>query len=602
MLNNKKDKIFTRRIFVLAGLKASLLMALIARLYYLQIVKTSEYKTFSDSNRMRLFLIPPLRGKILDKRGELLAGNRNYYRIIFDKNTSSDTHKVLTKLSEILEIGNEGYQRLLKKLSAHKGAGAVTIYDHLTWKDVAKVEVNAPDLPGVSIDMGQIRDFPTGAISSHVVGYMGPVSENEIKKNPLLNHPDFKIGRDGIERQLEHKLRGMAGVKRMEVNAYGLAVRELSREESVEGKDIKLTLDKRIQEFAGKRLKGLSGCVVVMNVDNGEIVSFVSSPGFNPNEFTYGISQEYWQDLTTNDRKPLINKVLSNQYPPGSTFKLVVALAALKDGYDPNKRIHCPGYMELGRTRFHCWKKEGHGKLDLKQAIMHSCNTYFYNISKSLGIDKIEEMAKKFGFGQQVGIPLTGEKAGLLPSRKWKKKKYNVSWQQGDTLNVGIGQGYMLATPMQLAVMTSRIASGSYVSPTLIANDIIGPTFDMGNIFPKMDIPKRHMNLLRDGMKNVVNVPGGTAYGSRIQTKGLSMAGKTGTSQVISKKGLENIKDKITPEELEKTKNHALFVGYGPIEKPKYSIAVVIEHGGGGSKAAAPVARDIMEQVQKLKI
>ncbi|PIR38746.1 MAG: penicillin-binding protein 2 [Alphaproteobacteria bacterium CG11_big_fil_rev_8_21_14_0_20_39_49] len=602
MLRKKKDKIFSRRIFVLAGLKASLLLGLVARLYYLQIVKTSEYQTFSDSNRIRLFLIPPLRGKILDRQSRILATNRNYYRVIFDKQTKSDSHLVLRKLSEVLEIGESGYQKLVAKLENSKAVGSVTIYEHLTWSDLSKVSVNTPDLPGISIDVGQIRDFPTGAISSHVVGYMGPVSETEIKKNPLLNHPDFKIGRDGIERQLEKDLRGVAGVKKMEVNAYGLPVRELSREESKEGKDVVLTLDRDLQEFVGIRMEGLTGCCVVMNVNNGDILSFVSTPGFDPNEFTYGVSNEYWKELTHNDKKPLINKALSNQYPPGSTFKMVVALTALKEGFSPDKKFYCPGYMDLGKTRFHCWKKEGHGNLDLKQAIMHSCNTYFYNLSKTMDIDNIHAMAAKFGFGKEIGIPLSGEKSGLLPSSEWKRKKYNVAWQKGDTLNVGIGQGYLLATPMQLALMTSRIASGTNVEPSLIAHNVVGPSYEAAKDFSDMGIPKNHLNLIREGMINVVNVPGGTAFGSRIMTKGMSMAGKTGTAQVISKKGLENIKDKITAEELEKTQNHALFVGFGPTEKPKYSIAVVIEHGGGGSKAAAPVARDVMEKVQTLDI
>lgn len=605
MVSHKKDKVFSRRVFALAGLKASLFMTLIARLYYLQIVKTDEYQTISDNNRIRLFLIPPLRGKILDRNLQLLAGNRNYYRVLLDKENTSNHKEILKKLAEVLGFDEEGYKGLVEKLKTQKRPGPAIIYEHLSWNEVAKVEVNAPDLPGISIDVGQIRDFPTGEISSHVIGYMGPVSEEEIKKNPLLNHPDFKIGRDGIERQLEQTLRGEVGIRKMEVNAHGLAVRELSREESKEGQDVRLALDKRVQEFVGKRLaaveivKGLVGCaasVVVVNIHNGDIISFVSNPGFNPNEFTYGVSRKYWKELMNNDKKPLINKALSNQYPPGSTFKPVVALAALKEGFDPNKTYHCPGFFDLGKTRFRCWKKEGHGRLDMKQAIMHSCNIYFYNLAKSLGIDKIEAMAKQFGFGKEVGLEISGEKPGLLPSRSWKKKKYKSSWQLGDSLNVGIGQGYMLSTPIQLAVMASRIASGTMVKPSLLTTDPSAVKF------ANMDIPPEHLNLVRGAMIDVVNTPGGTAYGSRIPTVGLSMAGKTGTSQVISKKGLDSIKDQLAPEELAKTINHALFIGFGPIEQPKYAISVIIEHGGGGSKAAAPVARDVMEQVQKLEI
>jgi penicillin-binding protein 2 len=557
---------------------------------------------FSDKNRMKLFLLPPLRGKILDRWGDLLAGNRDYYRIIFDPQATSDKKAILKKLSEVLGLGEPGYETFLKKLKEHKSKNSVAIYEHLTWKEVAMVEVNAPDLPGVFIDVGQIRYFPTGAISSHIVGYMGPVSEEEINKNRLLNHPDFKIGRYGLEQALEARLRGLAGVRRMEVNAHGLLVRELSREESSPGEDVRLTLDKRLQMFVGKRLEGQSGSAVLLNIHTGDVVSFVSTPGFNPDKFTYGVSSKYWKELNNNYERPLINKAISNQYPPGSTFKLVVALAALKAGIDPGRTIYCPGYVNLGNTRFNCWKKEGHNHMNMKQAIMHSCNSYFYNISKIIGVDPIAQMAEKFGFGQKFGLLLSGEKSGLLPTRDWKKEKYNVSWQQGDTLNVGIGQGYILATPMQLAVMTSRVATGRLVVPNMVLNQTPEQAAFSQNEFADMQIDQKHLSLVREAMSMVVNVPGGTAFGSRITDSQYSMAGKTGTSQVISSEGLKAIKDNLTPEQLKRTNNHALFVGFGPVNNPKYAIAVVIEHGGGGSKAAAPVARDIMHEAQKLDV
>lgn len=598
MLNkNKKIRVFTRRIFVLGALNASLFLSLIARLYYLQIVKSKEYKTFSDSNRIKMVLIPPLRGKIYGRSGELLASNKNFYRILFDPEFSDKNDLVIDKLSQILNFDEAQKQSLADKINKQNSRQTITVHEHLSWKEVAKVEANAPDLPGISIDVGQIRDFTTGAISSHVVGYMGPVSEKEIKANNLLNHPDFKIGRYGIEKSLEQTLRGNAGVKRMEVNAYGLTIRELSREESKPGKDVKLTLHRKIQEFAGERMKGLSGCSIIMDIKNGDIVSFVSSPGFNPNEFTYGVSQEYWNELNSNPKKPLINKGISNQYPPGSTFKLVVALAALKDGVNPNKTIYCPGYVDLGRTRFHCWKEEGHGHMDMKSAIMHSCNSYFYNISKKIGVDNIAEMARKFGLGETLQNVLSNEKTGLVPSRKWKKDKYGVEWQQGDTLNVGIGQGYVLATPLQLVTMVARVASGTAVKPYLLYEEQHKEGFET---FKELDIPQKHLDLVREGMRRVINIPGGTAYGSRIRNSKYTMAGKTGTSQVISKKGLkDNIKN-MTPEEIAMTKNHALFVGYSSVSDPKYAISVVIEHGGGGSAAAAPVARDILLETQKI--
>jgi penicillin-binding protein 2 len=597
MLNkNKKERLFSRRIFVLGGLKASLLMTLIARLYYLQIIKADEFKTFSESNRVKLFLIPPLRGQILDHNGLLLAGNQNFYRVIFDP-TISDNKEVLKRLADFLNFDEEGYQRMLKKLKNNGSKRPFPVYEHLTWEEVAKVEVNTPDLPGVSIDVGQIRYFPTGAISSHLIGYMGPVSEKEIAQNPLLNNPDFKIGKQGIEQAKEQELRGQAGVRKMEVNAHGLSVRELSRESGSPGQDVTLTIDRRLQEFVGKRMQGLTGCVVVLNTNTGDILSFVSTPGFDPSEFTYGVDDVYWKKLLSDDKKPLINKAISNQYPPGSTFKMLVALAALKEKVDPDAKIYCPGFVDLGRTRFHCWKDGGHGHVNMTEAIMHSCNSYFYHTSKRIGVENIAEMARKFGLGKAIGLLLNDEKQGLIPDSAWKKKKYKEEWQTGDTLNVGIGQGYVSATPMQMAMMVTRVATGRAVTPNLIKR----PANEKLPEFEKYDIPEQHFALVREGMRRVVNVQGGTAFGSKIPGDKYSMSGKTGTSQVISKKGLKEVIDQMTEAEKEKTQNHAIFVGYGPVERPKYSIVVLIEHGGGGSKAAAPVAKDVMEYTQMLE-
>lgn len=600
MLNkNKLEKLFARRVLMLSGFKAFLLSSLVGRLYYLQIVKSDQFTTFSDSNRIKLLLIPPLRGKILDRNGLPFAENKNYYRILFDPEVSSDTQKTIRKLTEILNLDESKYNRMLKKIANHTGRNQLLLYEHLTWNELATVEVNSPDLPGISIDVGYIRHFALNNISAHTIGYLGPVSEQEIAKNPLLNHPDFKIGRSGVEKSYESILRGKAGVRKMEVNAFGLQVRELAREESVPGKDVKLSLDKELEDFVGKRLEGLSGSATVIDVATGEVLAMVSSPGFDPNLFTYGVSEEYWQDLLNNTENPLINKSISNQYPPGSTFKIVVALAALKDGIDPSRTEYCPGYINLGRTRFHCWKKGGHGHMNMQQAIMHSCNTYFYYTSKRLGVDKIAQMAKLFGLGAKTDINLSNEKNGLVPTRDWKEKTFNIPWQMGDTLNVGIGQGYMLTTPIQLAIMASRIATGNKVKPVLNPIEIEEDS-SLFKGFEKLDIPENHLNLVRNGMIDVVNTPGGTAFGSKIHSKTFSMAGKTGTSQVISKKGLAMTDDNLSKGEKDKMKTHALFVGFGPTENPRYAISVVIEHGGAGSAAAAPVARDIMEEVQKL--
>lgn len=598
MMNNvlKRNKVFTRRALMLAGIKSALLSTLIGRLYYLQIMKTDEYKTFSDSNRIKLFLIPPLRGNILDRQGSILASNKNYYRILYDPEVSPSTSGLtIARLADLLEMGEEGYYHMLKRLKKHDARSALQLYEHLNWREVVKVEENSTDLPGISIDVGQVRYFPMGNIAPHIIGYLGPVSKAEIERNPLLNHPDFKIGRSGVEKAFEDTIRGKAGVRKMEVNAHGLTVRELSREESIPGKNLTLAIDKRLQEFAGKRLEGQIGSVVILDVTTGEVVTMVSTPGFDPNEVTYGLSSGKWRDLMGDIEKPLINKAISNQYPPGSTFKLAVALAALKDGANPETMYYCPGFMQLGNHRFSCWKKEGHGNLNMRQAIKGSCNVYFFNLAKRLGVDKISEMALKLGLGREQKIGIEGEKNGLVPNRDWKEKKYKEAWQMGDTLNVGIGQGYVLATPLQLSVMTARIASGRAVAPHLQEGKIGDNPFD------RLDIPESHLDIVREGMFMVMNEQGGTAYRSRTDIEGFEMSGKTGTSQVISHKGLASLEN-LTAAQKKRMENHAIFVGFAPFKNPKYSISVLIEHGGAGSAAAAPIGKDVMVELHRVLV
>lgn len=591
----KRSKVFSRRAVVLASIKSTLLATLVGRLYYLQIMKNDEFQTFSDSNRIKLFLIPPLRGHILDRDGRILASNKNYYRVLYDPEASSkNKHLTLARVADLLEIGEEGYFNLLKKVKKHNSRNALILSEHLSWHDVVGIEGNTTDLPGISIDVGQIRYFPLGNISSHIIGYLGPVSQEEIEKNPLLNHPDFKIGRNGSEKAFEDILRGKAGVKRMEVNAHGLTVRELSREESVPGTDLTLAIDKRMQEFATNRLEGEVGSVVIVEIKTGEVVTMVSTPGYDPNEVTYGLSSGKWRDLITNHEKPLINKSISSQYPPGSTFKLAVALAALKDGASPEAVYYCPGFMQLGNHRFSCWKKEGHGNLNMRGAIKNSCNVYFFTLAKKIGVDRIAEMSLKVGYGKDLDIGLDGEKNGLIPTEAWKEKKYKESWQMGDTLNVGIGQGYVLATPLQLAVMAARIASGRKVMPHLQLKPDAEP-------FEKLDIPEEHLKVVRDGMFMVTNEQGGTAYRSRTEIPEFILSGKTGTSQVISHKGLASL-DNLSAAEKKRMENHAIFVGFAPFENPKYAISVFIEHGGAGSAAAAPVGRDVMKELYRLLV
>lgn len=584
-VKSKRRNFITRRVFILGAIKTSLFAAIISRLYWLQIVQSDKYKTYSDSNRIRMTLIPPLRGKILDRNGLPLAINQNYYRILFDPTSTNKRKEIIERVAKLLKLDEENSKIMLKKAASYNSITPLLLYEHLSWSQVAAIEVNMPDLPGVSIELGQRREYTMHEISPHILGYLGPVTQKEIKINPLLNHPDFKIGNHGIEELYENMLRGQAGIRKMEVNAFGLAVNEISRIDAISGKDLKLSLDKKLQEYASKRLDGLSASVVVMDVNDGSLLCVASSPGFDPNRFSYKMTNNYWQKLRQNTKKPLINKALANQYPPGSTFKLVVALAALKEGIDPNINIHCNGYMYLGRVRFGCWRDGGHGSLDMMGAIMHSCNIYFYNLAKKIGVEKIAQMAKNLGLGEVSSLDLPGEKPGLVPNSSWKKNKFKIPWQMGDTLNVGIGQGYVLSTNLQLAKLGARIASGKQVEPKITLDE-------NKNDFSLLDIEDKHLKFVQEGMRRVVNVAGGTAYGSRIISDKYSMVGKTGTSQIVSKKSRSILSDK----NRDLGKNHALFVGFGPVENPRYSISVIVEHGGSGSAAAAPVARDILTQ------
>ncbi len=579
------------------GLKATLFFTLISRLYYLQIIKEKEFKSSSDSNRIRLSLIPPLRGKIIDKNGKDLALNKDYYRIMFDPSVDANIKQSLANLQKILNLSDNDYQIMLKKIKAYSSHRPLILYERLTWEQLSTIEVNIAELPGLSVDVGQMRYFPMIDHTPHVIGYVGAASEEEVKENPLLNHPDFKVGLGGIEQTFEEDLRGTVGIKKVEVNAFGVPVREISRQEPIAGNNVKLTINKDLQEYISERLDGDSASSTVINIKTGEILAISSIPAFDPNLFTYGISHKGWKELIVDENRPLINKALTNQYPPGSTFKLVVAIAGLSQGIDHSQTVFCPGYVVLGGRSFHCWKKEGHGHMNMEDAIKNSCNCYFFTIAKKIGIDVIYDTAHNFGLGQTCDIGITNQQAGRIPSKEWKQKRFGVSWQMGDTLNAGIGQGFVLTTPFQLAIMVSRIASGKKIIPYLSYNALDGGTPE----FKDLKFKPEHLNIVREGMHRVINAQGGTAYASRLKTVDFTMAGKTGSSQVVSRRIDAKEFAKMSEKDLKKLQNHASFVGFAPFENPKYAISVVIEHGGAGSQAAAPVAKDIMTKVIELE-
>ncbi len=473
--------------------------------------------------------------------------------------------------------------------------------ENLTWEQVSKLEVNAPTLPGVSIETGLIRSYPLGKPMAHIVGYVAAVSEDELTGDPLLELPSFRIGKSGVERQYDLALRGEPGNTKVEVNAVGRVIREVSREEGTPGEPLQLTIDAALQHYVYGRLSHeRSATAVVLDVERGEVLALGSYPAFDPSAFTLGLSSDQWGKLVNNPQHPLTNKTIRGTYAPGSTFKMVVALAALEAGIGAGHEVYCPGHMTLGDGRFHCWKRWGHGDMTMIPAIQQSCDVYFYDVAKRVGIDAIAAMANRLGLGEPTGIELPGERPGLIPTKGWKLSYLGESWQMGETLVASIGQGFMLTSPLQLGVMTARLATGKAVTPTLIRNrEALDPDWTPSEP-ADLGIPAEHLRLVHEGMDSVTNDRRGTAYRSRIDIEGMEMAGKTGTSQVRRITMAERAAGVVKNQDLPwRRRDHGLFVCYAPVEEPRYACAVVVEHGGGGSSAAAPIARDIMLEVQR---
>jgi penicillin-binding protein 2 len=587
-------QLLTRRAVVFGAANVAAMGVILGRLGYLQFVRAEEYTTLAEGNRVKLQLLAPVRGLLLDCKGVKLADNQKNFRLFLDTEMTKDARDALKSLAGVIAISDERMAQVLSEAKVARYTPPILIKEHLTWDELSQFEFYRLNYPEVFVDIGQVRYYPSGENASHLIGYVGAVTEAEAKEmneQELARLPDFKIGKSGVEKMLEATLRGTAGVKQTEVNVHGLAVRELSRKEGKPGKDTHLTIDSRLQEYAAARFGSESGAAVVMNVHNGDVLALVSMPGYDPNSFSKGITEKYWGELQANARNPLLNKAIAGQYPPGSTFKLAMALAALDaEMVDPESRIFCDGHFMLGNHSFTCWKPGGHGSVNLHTAIQQSCDVFFYTMAERLGIDRMAAMALKMGLGKITKLGLPGEKPGLVPDDNWKHTRYGQSWQGGDTINVGIGQGYILATPLQLAVMTARIANGGFaVAPRLVAS---GDTHE-----PKpLGLSENTVTAVQEGMNAVTNLPGGTAYGARITDKRFAMAGKTGTSQVrkLLRHGIDQ--NSLPWEE----RHHAWFVGYAPVAAPQYAAAVIVEHGGGGAAAAAPIVRDILLKIQSM--
>lgn len=593
-----RGRTFTRRGLFVGGCKMGMMSVLAGRLYYLQIMRSDEFTTMSEENRIKLQLVAPPRGRMLDRTGLIIAENLENYQLQIDLRFDKDYEAHILRLCTLLNVPQEGLESILKRAQRHRGAAPFLVFEHMNWEDVAKIEINRLDFPSAEIATGQVRHYPLSEHTAHLTGYVGIVSEKEDDKNPLLRLPNFKLGKNGLEKQFEMSLRGKAGIKRLEVNAHGHVVREISKEPSTPGDDLHLSIDARLQEYAVERMGEETGSIVVLDCKTGEVLTYVSLPAYDPNVLSKQIEREYWNELLRDTRAPLLNKGVAGQYPPGSTFKMLVALAALESKVvTPANSFYCPGYVDLGSHRFHCWKREGHGSVDMVGAIAHSCDSYFYQVGQKLGVDRIAEMARKFSLGGLTGVDLPGEKPGLIPDQAWKKRRFkNQPWLTGETFNTAIGQGYVLTTPLQLAVMTAILANGgNRIRPTLLKRSRHAQLSEP--LYESIGVDPDNLKVVLDGMNAVTNVPGGTAYGKRIPDEDFQMAGKTGTAQV---KRIVRVGSKAQKENRREFKHHAWFVAFAPVHAPRYAACVLVEHGESGSGTAAPIARDILLKAKEL--
>lgn len=593
----KRTGVFTRRALLIGGAQAGVLGLLGVRLYQTQITDGLRYETLSDKNRVSARLVAPPRGRILDRFGTVVAGNELNWRALLLVEQAGELEATLDAFGRIVALDDRDRARVERELRVRRRFIPVTVREFLSWEEMARIEVNAPDLPGILVDLGATRLYPFGPALAHVVGYVAPPDEADAKEDAMLSLPGIRVGRAGMERAQELPLRGKAGAVQMEVNAVGRVIRELDREEGTPGMDLGLTLDVDLQQKVLARLGSESASAVVLDARNGEVLAMGTNPSFDPSLFNSGVSEAQWVEWTSNRRAPLINKAVAGLYPPGSTFKMAVAMAGLESGtLRQGDYLSCPGHIDVGDTRFHCWRKGGHGSLDVRGGLMHSCDVFFYQVALKTGIDRIAAAANRLGIGVDLGIELPGARRGLMPTRAWRRS-HGHPWQLGDTVSCGIGQGYIQTTPLALATYCARIATGRAVEPhlTRTIGNAMQPGARAGD-WPALGLHEHHLQACRQGMWAVVNAPGGTAPGARLKLPGVQLAGKTGSTQVrrVSRALRESgrYRSDRLPWEF---RPHALFVCYAPYDQPRYAVSVVVEHGNAGAAAAAPLARAIME-------
>ena len=597
--DEERRGVFTRRALFVMAAQTGILGGLGYRLYKLQVTDGAKYRTMADDNRISTRLLAPPRGRVTDRFGEVLAGNKLNWRALLLPEETTDVALILDRFGALVALDPAARARIERDAARRRRFIPVMLRDFLTWDDMARIEVNAPDLPGVLIDVGTTRIYPQSDKLAHVVGYVAPPNELDEAGTPLLALPGMRVGRAGIERTHETDLRGNAGTVQMEVNAAGRVLRELDRRDGITGADVGLTIDAGLQRAVLDRLADASASAVVMDCTNGEVLAMVSNPSFDPSLFDSGVSQAQWaawNSPSAQATRPLINKAVAGLYPPGSTFKPAVAISALQAGtLTRTDRINCPGYIDVGGVRFHCWKKGGHGSLDLHGGLKYSCDVFFFEVARRTGMDHVASGAHLLGLGVELPIELPHVKAGVIPTPEWRRA-HGHHWNGGDTINAGIGQGFVEVTPLALATYVSRLASGRALQPHLTRS--LGGTLRPGASaaeWPSMGLPEDQLHDVRNGMWAVVNEPGGTAPKARLDIPGVQMAGKTGSAQVrrVSRWAREfgHFNSAKLPWEF---RPHALFICYAPYDAPRYAVALVIEHGNAGADVAAPLARDIM--------
>ena len=569
---------FSRRMMLLGGAQALFGGALVARLGYLSVAQNQHYRLLSESNRVQLIIVPPRRGWIVDRNNKPIAINRSDFRVDIIPQQLENPTQTLRLLTQLMKLSPDDVDRIIKELKEAHGYQPVQVAENVPYDQYAAVTVRLPELPGVQPMRGFSRFYPAGPAVAHLVGYVGSASakDYEKEKNPLLITPGFKIGKEGLERTLEDRLRGQPGGQRVELTARGKLVRELEPKPDRSGQTVKLTIDAGLQEYAARRMGDQSGALVAMDVTSGDMLAYVSMPAYDPNSFSDGIGRTEWRMLSEDDHIPLLNKVAQGLYPSGSTIKPAMALAFLQQGIDPARRVHCPGGLRIGNRYFRC--DAVHGSMDMHSAIERSCNTYFWAMGLVTDPQKTTEMVQYLGYGEKFDLPIPTQRYGTMPNPEWLKKKYNREWQGYDSANTSIGQGYVLVNPMQLAVMPARLASGKLIQPRLLmAKD---------QPAPNLNADPAHLEIIRKAMAAVVN-GSGTAVASKLPLDGIQMAGKTGTAQVfrLGERGHQSnwaLRD------------HALFIAFAPADRPRYAIGCIIEHGGFGASAAAPIVRDTM--------